>query len=410
MGGDEVSPGTVDLNASERLSAAMVTLFALACGLSAANLYYAQPVLSSISKSFHTDSSGVGLVVTFAQIGYALGLAFVVPLGDVLSRRRLVPGVLTLTSASLLVCALAPNAPVLIAISLFVGLGSVAAQILVPMAASLSAPSERGKVVGTVMSGLLLGILLARTISGVIAELSSWRTVYVVASVMALALAVVLFKRLPAESERPHVRYVTLLADTVRFITSERLLRQRALLGGLSFGAFSVLWTTLAFLLSGAPYHYNDLTIGLFGLVGAAGALCANFAGRWADRRWTKSTTLTFATLIAVSFLALWWGRHSIAMVIVGILVLDVGVQGVQVTNQSLIYRLAPHARSRINSAYMVCYFIGGALGSWIGSLVYQHDHWAGVCVLGAVIGTLISACALFDALSKTPHPHPTGA
>ncbi len=410
MRGDEVSSGTVDLNTGQRLSASMVTLFALACGLSAANLYYAQPVLSSISKSFHTNSSAVGLVVTFAQIGYALGLAFVVPLGDVLARRRLVPGVLMLTCASLLVCAFAPSASVLIAVSLFVGLGSVAAQILVPMAASLSAPSERGRVVGTVMSGLLLGILLARTISGVIAELSSWRTVYVVAAAMALVLAVVLSQRLPAEQSRPHVRYVTLLADTVRYFTSEKLLRQRALLGGLSFGAFSVLWTTLAFLLSGAPFHYNDLTIGLFGLVGAAGALCANFAGRWADRRWTKSTTLAFAALIAVSFLPLWWGRHSIAMVIAGILILDVGVQGVQVTNQSLIYRLAPHARSRINSAYMVCYFVGGALGSWIGSLIYQHDHWTGVCVLGAALGTAITACALVDAFNKTPHPHPADA
>ncbi len=245
MRGDEVAQGTVDLNTDQRLSSSMVTLFALACGLSAANLYYAQPVLSSISKSFHTNSSGVGLVVTFAQIGYALGLAFVVPLGDVLARRRLVPGVLLLTCASLIVCAFAPSASVLIAVSLFVGLGSVAAQILVPMAASLSAPSERGRVVGTVMSGLLLGILLARTISGVIAELSSWRTVYIVAAVMALVLAVVLSKRLPAEQTRPHVRYITLLADTVRYFTSEKLLRQRALLGGLSFGAFSVLWTTL---------------------------------------------------------------------------------------------------------------------------------------------------------------------
>ncbi|MGC2485844.1 MAG: MFS transporter [Acidimicrobiales bacterium] len=405
-----MSEETVHLDTEQHISNSLIALFALACGLSAANLYYAQPVLHSISRSFHTNAGDVGLVVTFAQIGYALGLAFVVPLGDVVARRRLVPAVLTLTSLSLLACALAPNASVLIGISLLVGLGSVAAQILVPMAASLSRPSDRGRVVGTVMSGLLLGILLARTVSGLIAQLSSWRTVYVVAAVMAFGLAAVLLRCLPAEQSRPHVRYVTLLADTVRYFTSESLLRRRALFGGLSFAAFSVLWTTLAFLLSGAPFHYNDLTIGLFGLVGAAGALCANFAGRWADRHWTKPTTLIFSMAIAGSFLILWAGRHSIAMIIVGILVLDVGAQGVQVTNQSLIYRLAPHARSRINSAYMVCYFIGGALGSWIGSTIYQHDHWTGACVLGGALGLAATALAVVDSLSKTPHPLPADA
>jgi predicted MFS family arabinose efflux permease len=174
--------------------------------------------------------------------------------------------------------------------------------------------------------------------------------------------------------------------------------------------SFSVFWTTMAFLLSGAPYHYNDLTIGLFGLIGAAGALCANFAGRWADRRWTKSTTLVFAALMAVSFLALWWGRHSLAMIFVGILLLDIGAQGLHVTNQSLIYRLAPYARSRINSAYMVCYFLGGALGSWIGSMTYEHFHWTGVCVLGAAIGIVATGLAVIDSLSKTPHPSPSGS
>ncbi len=193
----------------------------------------------------------------------------------------------------------------------------------------------------------------------------------------------------------------------MNYFTHEALLRRRSLLGALAFGAFSVFWTTMAFLLSHAPYHYNDLTIGLFGLVGAAGALCANFAGRWADRRWTNSTTLVFATLVAASFATLWWGRHSLAMLIVGIVLLDVGVQGLQVTNQSLIYRLAPHARSRINSAYMVCYFIGGAVGSIIGSLTYEHMKWSGVCILGAVIGLVATFIALADSLNSTPHPSP---
>jgi predicted MFS family arabinose efflux permease len=352
----------------------------------------------------------VGLIITLAQIGYAIGLAFILPLGDIYPRRWLVPSVLLITVAGLVVSAFAPNVSVLVAVAFVVGLGSVAAQLLVPMAASLSSDHERGRVVGMVMSGLLLGILLARSVSGVIAQLSSWRVVYVIAALMTFTFAVVLQRLLPHEVERPRVRYTALLSSAVHYFVTESLLRRRGLYGGLAFAAFSVFWTTMAFLLSGAPYHYNDLTIGLFGLVGAAGALCANFAGRWADRRWTKPTTLVFAVMMAISFLTLWWGRHNLAMLIVGIIVLDIGVQGTQVTNQSLIYRLAPHARSRINSAYMVCYFVGGALGSWIGSMTYEHFHWAGVCVLGAAIGIVATVLAVIDSLSKTPHPSPTGS
>jgi predicted MFS family arabinose efflux permease len=373
------------------LSRAMVLLFAVACGVSVANLYYAQPVLDTLAKSFGTSSGTAGLVVTSAQIGYALGLAFLVPLGDLLARRWLVPVVLVVTAGGLLASAAAPDIGVLIAVGLVVGAGSVAAQLLVPMAASLADDEHRGRVVGVVMSGLLLGILLARTVSGVVAQASSWRVVYLMAAAMTAVLAVVLGRLLPREGERPRLGYGTLLRSAARLLVTESLL-----------AAFSVFWTTMAFVLAGAPYHFDDLTIGLFGLVGAAGALCANLAGRWADRGWTKSTTLVFAGLIAVSFLPLWWGRHNLAMLIVGILVLDVGVQGLQVTNQSLIYRLAPEARSRINSAYMVCYFAGGAIGSALGGAIYERHRWAGVCVLGVAIGIVATAAAVLDAARRS--------
>lgn len=388
----------------------LILLFAVACGLSAANLYYAQTVLGSIAKTFHSGSATVGLTVTLAQVGYALGLALLVPVGDIIARRKLVPVVLLLCAAGLIASALAPSIGVLVAVATIVGLGSVAAQLLVPMAASLSSDHERGRVVGTVMSGLLLGILLARTVSGIIAELSSWRVVYVVAAVMIVGLSLLLWRQLPAEHERPRVRYGTLLRTTVTFFMTEPFLRRRSLLGALGFGVFSIFWTTMAFLLSGAPYHYNDLTIGLFGLVGAAGALCANFAGRWADRRWTKPTTLVFSALMLVSFLPIWLGRSDLAMLILGIVLMDIGVQGLQVTNQSLIYRLAPHARSRINSSYMVCYFAGGAVGSYLGSLVYAHDKWAGVSVAGAAVAALATLIALSDSFSKKEHPSPTAS
>jgi predicted MFS family arabinose efflux permease len=401
MGKDVMTSPAITTDRRTRMSRAMVLLFAVACGVSVANLYYAQPVLDTLARSFGTSSGTAGLVVTSAQIGYAVGLALLVPLGDLLTRRWLVPLVLSVTAVGLVVSASAPDIGVLIAVGLVVGAGSVAAQILVPMAASLAEEEHRGHVVGVVMSGLLMGILLARTVSGVVAQASSWRVVYVMAAGMTVVLALVLARRLPGESDRPRIGYGPLLRSTARLLATESLLRRRALFGALGFAAFSVFWTTMAFLLVGAPYHYDDLTIGLFGLVGAGGALCANVAGRWADRGWTRTTTLVFAGLVMVSFLPLWWGRHDLTMLIVGILVLDVGVQGLQVTNQSLIYRLAPDARSRVNSAYMVCYFAGGAIGSAVGSSIYESNGWAGVCVLGAAIGIVATGAALADSLHR---------
>jgi predicted MFS family arabinose efflux permease len=354
-----------------------------------------------VARSFGASSGTAGLIVTFSQIGYAAGLALLVPLGDLLARRRLLPVLLAVTAVALVISAGAPGIGVLVAAALLVGAGSVAAQLLVPMAASLAGPERRGQVVGTVMSGLLLGILLARTVSGIVAEAASWRVVYVMAAGMMAVLAVVLARLLPDERARPRIGYATLLRSALRLLATERLLQRRIVFGALGFAAFSVFWTTMAFLLSGAPYHYDDLTIGLFGLVGAGGALCANFAGRWADRGWTRATTLVFAGLVAVSFAPLWWGRHDLTMLIVGILLLDVGVQGLQVTNQSLIYRLAPEARSRVNSAYMVCYFAGGAIGSAVGSSVYETHRWAGVCVVGAVIGVVATVAAVVDGIRR---------
>ncbi len=383
----------------------LVVVFAVACGLSVANLYYAQPILYDITRSFGTSEAAAGLVVTLSQIGYALGLALLLPLGDILNRRRLLPAVMLLTAVGLVVSALAPSIGVLVGVALVVGVGSTVAQMLVPMAASLADNATRGRVIGQVMTGLLLGILLARTVSGFVAGAASWRVVYVMAAVVTVLMAMVLRRVLPGETVRPSIRYTTLLGSTVQLFRTESLLRRRIAFGALGMAAFSAFWTTMAFVLSGSPFHYGAATIGLFGLVGAAGALCANLAGRWADRGLTRTTTIVFAVLLATSFIPLWFGGHHLAMMIVGVLVLDVGVQGLQVTNQSIIYRLAPEARSRINSAYMVWYFVGGALGSATASWLYGTHRWAGVCLLGAGIGTAAVILALVDAARHTVRP-----
>lgn len=349
--GDKVAPFEDDHEGAAEnprgISTALTWMLAAACGASVANLYYAQPLLSTIARTFRVGAATTGLMVTFSQIGYAVGLALLVPLGDLVSRRRLVPTALVMTSAALVATGLAPTMALLDVVALVIGLGSVAAQMLVPLAASLATDAGRGRVVGTVMTGLLLGILLARTVAGLIAGLAGWRYVYAVAALGTLAVAVALARWLPAEAPRPKLAYRELLVSTFSLFKSEPLLRRRALFGALSFAAFSVFWTTAAFMLSGPPFHESDTVIGLFGLVGAAGALCANVAGRLADRGLTGVTTIVFSLAIALSFWPTFEGRYSIPLLIVGIVILDIGGQGLHITNQSLIYQLEPAARSR---------------------------------------------------------------
>ncbi len=362
-----------------------VALFAVACGISAANLYYAQPLLPAIAADLHSGSGRTALVVTSAQVGYGLGLALVVPLGDILVRRRLVPAVLAVAAAALFASSVAPDLGVLLVTVGIVGVCSVAAQILVPFAASLASEDERGRVVGVVMSGLLIGILLARTFSGLVAQAAGWRAVYLVAGAVVAVLAVVLARRLPGERPRERMAYSHLLASVVHLVRDEPVLRLRSLLGALSFATFNVIWTSLAFLLAGPPYHYGDAVIGLFGLLGAAGAFAAAFSGRLADRgyeRWVSGASL-FAVLAAMVLLGL--GAHQLWALVIAILVADFGIQAVHVQNQQLIFAIDPSARSRLNTGYMVTYFLGGAIGSATTGIAYDSGGWSAVAVLGVV-------------------------
>ncbi len=376
--------------ATAPLTQGMVVLFAVSCGISAANLYYAQPLLPQIGHDLHAGASRTAIVVTAAQVGYGIGLALLVPLGDILVRRRLVPAVLLIASLALLAAAAAPDLTLLTVAVAIAGVCSVAAQILVPFAASLAADHDRGRVVGTVMSGLLLGILLARTFSGLIAQLAGWRTVYLAASGMVLVTAAVLAQLLPHEQPRRRITYASLLASVVELLATEPLLRLRSIFGALAFATFNVLWTSLAFLLAGPPYHESEAVIGLFGLLGAAGALAASFSGRLADRgleRWV--TGLSLAAIVAsMGLLAL--GGHELAPLIVGIVIADLGIQAVHIQNQQLIFAIDPTARSRLNTGYMVTYFVGGAVGSATTGLAYGAGGWDAVVLLG----TAYSGCA----------------
>ncbi|HWF22750.1 MAG TPA: MFS transporter, partial [Acidimicrobiales bacterium] len=260
------------------------------------------------------------------------------------------------------------------------------------------APEERrGRVVARIMTGLLLGILLARTVSGLVAQLAGWRAIYWISAGLMVVFAAVLSRALPAEGKRPHLSYPHLVGSSLRLLADEPALRRRAWHGAMAFAAFSVLWTSLAFLLSAPPYHYSNLVIGLFGLVGVAGVAAANLAGKLADVNRTAITTAVAGVLLTLSFVVLRAGTTSVAAVIVGIIVLDIGTQGMQITNQAVIYALRPEARSRINSVYMFCYFVGGAVGSVTAGIVFSADKWTGVCLLGGGFGLATLAMTLFD-------------
>jgi predicted MFS family arabinose efflux permease len=381
---EDVPTTAATASGGSEMTRGMVALFAVACGISVANLYYAQPLLPLISRQFHIGSGTADLVVTAAQIGYGIGLALIVPLGDMLVRRRLVPGILVVAALALFTASAAPDIIVLLFAVAVAGITSVSAQILVPFAASLASEQDRGRVVGTVMSGLLVGILLARTFSGLIADAAGWRTVFVVAGVIVLGLSVLLHHRLPDELPRPSIVYRKLLGSVVHLMRTEPLLRLRSAIGALAFATFNVVWTSLAFLLAGPPYHESEAVIGLFGLLGAAGALAASFSGRLADRgleRWVSGGALAI-TAASMALLAL--GSDRLWALIAGILLVDLGIQAVHIQNQQLIFGIDPAARSRLNTGYMVSYFIGGAIGSAATGLAYAAGGWSSVMILGA--------------------------
>ncbi len=358
-------------------------LLAVACGATVANLYYAQPLLDSIARSLGTSSGTAGLLVTATQAGYVAGLLFIVPLGDLLQRRKLVSRLLLLDALALAFACAAPSMGVLAGALALVGVTSVAAQVLVPFASSLAAEDERGRVVGRVMSGLLLGILLARTVSGLVAAIGGWRLIYGLAAAAMLILAVVLRRALPAVDPPERIPYPRLLSSVGELVREEPLLRYRMALGFLSMASFSGFWTSIAFLLSGPPYDYSEAVIGLFSLFGLAGAAIASVAGRAADRGHVLSGTRIAAAATLASWGLLALGKTSIAALVAGIVVLDLGVQATQILNQSVIFRLRPEARSRLNTAYMTCYFAGAVSGSAGASLAWERGGWGAVSAAG---------------------------
>ena len=308
------------------------------------------------------------------------------PLGDLLERRALITRVLVGTALAGVLCALAPSIAWLGAALILLGLTACVAQIVVPLSSVLAAPSERGQVVGTVMGGLLIGVLLARTVSGLIAEVAGWRAVFVFAAGSMLVLGLVLRRALPRVEPTEALSYRALLRSVLTLVGREPVLRQRMALGACGMACFSMLWTAIAFLLGDPPYDYGEGIIGLFGLFGVVGASVAPLAGRLTDRVDARIVTTGFLVLLLAGWGLLALGQTSLAPLIVGLVALDAAVQGAHITNQAAIYALAPELRSRLTTAYMVAYFLGGTAGTLLGTFAYQAGGWEAVCATGAAI------------------------
>ena len=386
------------------MSERMVALFAVAGGLAVANIYYAQPLLTAIAAEFGVGSATAALLVTVTTAGYALGLALVVPLADVLNRRRLVVTLLSVVAAVQAASAFAPSVGVLTVISAVLGVSAVVAPLMVAFGATLADDRQRGRVTGAVMSGVLIGVLLARTGGGLIAEVAGdWRAVYLVAAALMVVLAVVLHRTLPDVPVATRMRYPALLRSVVSIVREEPVLRLRCAYGFLCFAGFSAFWASSAFLLAGEPYRFGEAVIGAFGLLGAIGAYAARVTGRFLDRGWEKATTGTLLVLLLLSWgvLALGGGTWPVALV-VGVLLLDLAVQGVQVANLGTVYALRPEARSRITMAYTGTYFLGGAAGSALSGTAYAAAGWPAVCLVGAVLALAAVVLWAAQALRRT--------
>ena len=376
---------TVISNTSTLLTKSLVFLMAAATGIAVAGNYYAQPLLNTIATEFGLTQASAGAIVTTAQLSYGLGLILLVPLADILERRRLIFIMLLLASIGLIISGFAPNLPWLLFGTALTGMSSVVAQVLVPFAATLAAPEQRGRVIGILMGGLLLGILLARVISGSLSTLVDWRFVYWLAALAMFIVAIAMTRALPRYRADSVMSYKQLLISVVVLFVEEPILRHRALLGLISFSLFSMFWTPLSFLLSQPPYNYSDAVIGLFGLAGAAGVIAASWAGRFADAGKVELGTRLGLLVLLLSWIPLYFAQVSLVALLAGVLLLDLAVQFVHVSNQSMIYTLRSEIRNRLNAGYMTCYFIGGAIGSWLSVNLYQYFGWTGVCI-GAVL------------------------
>lgn len=385
------SPGT-----ASRARKGLLPFLGLASGASVATIYYNQPLLLEIARAFQLRPGRSGIVSVGTQLGYAAGILFFVPLGDVVPRRKLILLLFAAVSVAMLAAGLAPSFSILVAASVAVGMMAAVTHVIVPIAPELAGPGEGGRAVGIVMTGLLLGVLLGRTASGAVASALGWRAVFVVGAVFTAALVPLLRWRMPEMPALRPMRYREALASLWDLARSEPVLREAAAMGFLTFASFVGFWTNLAFFLGSPHYRMGAGAAGAFGLVGAAGASVAAPAGRFADRYGSRTALSLALALLTGGYTLLWAGGYRMVGLIAGVVVLDIGQQANQISNQTRIFKLSHGARSRINTVYMIVFFLGGALGSAVSTIAWSRWQWNGVCGWGILMLVLAWICHLF--------------
>lgn len=394
------NPERNDIIIKPVLTNLLILIMSIAGGVTVANLYYIQPLLADIAKTFHVNQLSIGLAAMLTQIGYAIGMLFILPLGDIKEKRKLIVVTLLFSMISLMSMFFSSNIYTLIISAFAVGFTSIIPQLILPLAAQLSIPQQRGQTIGKIMSGLLIGILLSRTASGILGSYFGWRTVYLIASIMMLALMLILRKLLPLCEPITDIKYTQLLKSLIHLIKTEPVLRAASINGALMFSAFSAFWTSLIFLLESSHYNMGSEAAGLFGLVGVSGALAAPMVGKVADKRGPRFAIGICIIVVMIAYLVFFLFGFKIWGLILGIILLDLGVQSCNVSNQARVHSLNDKTRNRLNTIYMVSFFVGGSLGSFFASYSYSIFGWYGVCAFG--LTTQIIAIVLHKAEEKS--------
>lgn len=370
----------------DELSHSQVLFMALCTGLIVANIYYCQPLIVLISKEFNIAESRAGVITFLTQLGYALGLLFLVPLGDKLERRKHILFTTALIVLALVLAALSPSFLVLEIASFLIGFTSIVPQLILPLAAHLSPPEKRGKIIGIVMSGLLIGILLSRTLSGFVGAWLGWRAMFWIAAILTIALLFTMRMAFPQSRPQFNGTYGSLMKSLLTLFKQQPLLREASFISALAFATFGLFWTTMVLHLAGAPFHYHSDTIGLFGLAAVLGALAAPLVGGSADKGNSRVAIGYGLAIGMISFAVFYFFSASVIGIIIGIVFLDLAIQGIHISNQSRVYTLIPSARNRLNTVYMTISFIGTSLGSAIGLWVWDKAGWHGVCIAGGIL------------------------
>ncbi len=378
------------------LSLSLKYFMAAACGVVVANLYYCQPLLGKFSDAFNVSETAASWINICSQLGYGLGLFFVVPMGDMVSRRKLLITMQLLAAVAVSGAALSQTIDVLYFFSLAIGVTATACQVYVPLAAHLSSEEERGKVIGTVMGGLLSGILLSRTLSGLAADYLGWRSIFWIAAGLMVAISLLTARIIPEEKHSFSGNYKTLMRSVFQLIKEYPLVRQSAWIGACLFGAISAFWSTLAFFLEKPPFSYSLSTIGFFGVVGLSGALISPQVGKISDRKGTAFPMRWGIVLMTAGYLILFASTIDILLLIAGIILIDMGLQSAHIPNLTRVSDLSPAARTRLNTIYMTSFFIGGTIGSIVGSYAWTLFGWTGVCAVGLILTLLASIPVYF--------------